>query len=180
MLHKTLSQETLAYSNPFMEIRHTHVDFGSFDKNYYVVHFGPRVGVVVVRDEKVLLVRQYRFLVDDLSWEIPGGKIDDGESAEIAAVRECREETGVICRSLEKLLVYYPGLDNVQNRTTILFSNNVELPDHFVAVESEVVDMAWIPIATCMTMIANEIILDAMTITGILAYVNRSKTKPYV
>lgn len=171
MRHKTLSQETLAYSNPFMEIRHTRADFGSFAKNYYVVHFGPRVGVVVVRDEKVLLVRQYRFLVDNLSWEIPGGKIDGGESAEVAAVRECREETGIICRDLKKLVVYYPGLDNVQNRTTVLFTESAVVPETFSPDESEVEEIAWIPVTDCLAMITDEVILDALTITGILAYV---------
>jgi 8-oxo-dGTP pyrophosphatase MutT (NUDIX family) len=154
-----------------MDIRHTRADFGVFSKDYYVVHFGPRVGVVVVRDGKILMVRQYRFLVNDLSWEIPGGKVDDGETPEMAAVRECYEETGATCHNLRKLVVYYPGLDNVQNRTTVLCTENVDLPSAFNSNETEVEEIAWVAVDECMKMIADERILDALTVTGILAYV---------
>lgn len=157
------------YANPFMEIRHTHADFGAFRKNYYVVHFGPRAGVVAVRDGCILLARQYRFLENNLSWEIPGGKVDDAESPEIAATRECQEETGVIVRNLKKLAVYYPGLDNVQNRTTIFWSSDLEIGP-FTPEQSEVEEIHWIPVAECIRMIKDEEILDALTVTGILAY----------
>src|SRR5712691_7998034 len=115
-----LSAQTTAHRNPFMEIRHTKADFGTFSKDYYVVHFGPRVGVVALHEGKVLLVRQYRFLVNDLSWEIPGGKVELDESPDVAGARECLEETGVLCRDLKRLVAYYPGLDNVESRTTLL------------------------------------------------------------
>ena len=51
------------------------------------------VAYAVVRDERdrVLLVRR----ADDGNWELPGGRIDIGESASDAAVREVSEEAGV-------------------------------------------------------------------------------------
>ncbi|MEX2187659.1 MAG: (deoxy)nucleoside triphosphate pyrophosphohydrolase [Pirellulales bacterium] len=36
-------------------------------------------------------------------WEFPGGKIGAGETAESAAIRECREETGLVVRVAEEL-----------------------------------------------------------------------------
>jgi 8-oxo-dGTP diphosphatase len=54
----------------------------------------PAVGVVVLRGEDVLLVR--RGTPPRLGqWSLPGGRIEWGETAEAAALRELKEETGV-------------------------------------------------------------------------------------
>jgi ADP-ribose pyrophosphatase len=164
------SKEVIVHSNPFLDIRHTNVDFGNFHKDYYVVDFGPRAGVVVVNEDNILLVKQYRFLIDENSWELPGGKVDPGELAEIGLIRECREETGILCRNLQKLIVYYPGLDNVENRTTIFFTDDFDTAFEFKSEEKEVVELEWTSLTECLRMIREEIILDAMTVAGILAY----------
>jgi len=164
------SAPTVVHSNRFMQIRHTHADFGPFSKDYYVVHFGPRVGVVAINDGKLLLIRQYRFLVNDLSWEIPGGKVEPDESPESAAARECLEETGVSCRHLRKLVAYYPGLDNVENRTTLVYTEDVQKPKNFVKNAAEVEEVAWVPLQECLDMVFSEKILDALTVVGVLSY----------
>lgn len=166
----TFSAPATVHSNPFMDIRHTRADFGTFGKDYYVVHFGPRVGVVAINDGHLLLVRQYRFLVDGFSWEIPGGKVEPGESPETAGARECAEETGVTCGKLRKLVAYYPGLDNVENRTTLLYTDDVTLPREFVRNAAEVEEIAWVPFRDCLRMVFEEKILDALTVVGILSF----------
>lgn len=55
--------------------------------------------------DHLLLVRQYRFPVNMMIYELPAGLIDEGETVEEAAVRECYEETGLI------LNVYHGGSD---------------------------------------------------------------------
>jgi 8-oxo-dGTP diphosphatase len=56
-------------------------------------------GGVVLRDGRVVLVHRPRY--DD--WSLPKGKLDPGETAEQAAVREVEEETGLRCRPLREL-----------------------------------------------------------------------------
>lgn len=174
-MKKSASPPRLDYSNPFMDIRHTRADFGAFQKDYYVVDLGPRAGIVALREGCVLLTRQYRFLIDDYSWEIPGGRVDTGESPEVAAVRECVEETGIRCTELQPLVVYYPGLDNFNNRTTLFFSEKIEVAAPFVADDSEVVEINWMAVDTCLDMIFRGEIMDALTVTGMLAYQARMK-----
>lgn len=53
--------------------------------------------VAITSDNKILLVSQYRPPLDSTCLELPAGLIDKGESPEIAAVRELREETGFGC-----------------------------------------------------------------------------------
>ncbi len=60
------------------------------------VVLGPdAAGMVVAHpDRGVLMIWRHRFMPDTWGWEIPGGAVDDGEVAELAARRECLEETG--------------------------------------------------------------------------------------
>ncbi len=65
-------------------------------------------GGVVLRDGQVALVHRPRY--DD--WSLPKGKLDPGESAEQAAVREVEEETGLRCRLVREL----PSIEYRDNR----------------------------------------------------------------
>jgi 8-oxo-dGTP diphosphatase len=54
----------------------------------------PCVGVVCLRGDEVLLIRRGRPPLEG-EWSLPGGRIEAGERATDAALRELREETGV-------------------------------------------------------------------------------------
>lgn len=59
------------------------------------------VGVVALTEEgTVAMVRQYRTPLDAVTVEIPAGKLDPGETPEVAARRELREETGFTAEEL--------------------------------------------------------------------------------
>lgn len=45
--------------------------------------------------EKIVLIRQYRYPLGDYLYELPAGLIDLGETPDIAAIREMKEETGL-------------------------------------------------------------------------------------
>ena len=75
-----------------------------------------RVAAAVVWDgDRILLTQRPPGGALGLLWEFPGGKLEPGESPEVAVVREVREELGVEARVLEQLHVerhsYAHGLD---------------------------------------------------------------------
>jgi ADP-ribose pyrophosphatase len=77
-----------------------------------VVRHSGSVAVVAVQDDgRVVLVRQYRYPVDDRLWELPAGRLDPGESPEQAAQRELQEEIGHRAEELRKIAFFYttPG-----------------------------------------------------------------------
>lgn len=45
--------------------------------------------------DKIVLIRQYRYPLDDYLYELPAGLIDEGETPQQSAVREMKEETGL-------------------------------------------------------------------------------------
>ena len=169
-MRRTTSTPRLDYRNPFMDVVHTKANFGEFQKDYYVIELGPRAGIIAVRNGAVLLTRQYRFLIDAQSWEIPGGRVDKGETPEVAAARECVEETGIECSNLERLVEYYPGLDNFNNRTTIFASTHTRMVAEFKGEPSEVTEIRWFPLDAALKMVFSGEILDALTVTALLAY----------
>jgi 8-oxo-dGTP pyrophosphatase MutT (NUDIX family) len=167
---KATSKPRVQYRNQFMQVVHTRADFGDFRKDYFVIELGPRAGILAISAGKVLLTKQYRFLIDGHSWEIPGGRVDHGESPEVAATRECLEETGIECTNLQRLVEYYPGLDNFNNRTTVFASTETRKVTDFAAEPAEVTEIRWFTVASALNMVFSGEILDALTVTALLAY----------
>jgi len=166
-----ISPRTLVYENPRQRVYRVEAKFRDFTKEFFVTNFGPRVGLVVIRDGHVLLCEQYRLLINAPSWEIPGGRVDDGETPETAATRECLEETGYRCLNPRPLVLLQPGLDTVENATHIYFSDEIAgapEPDQIHANEIERCD--WWPVDRCLDMISRREIVDNLTVSGLLAY----------
>ncbi|WLD94307.1 NUDIX hydrolase [Alkalihalobacillus sp. AL-G] len=64
------------------------------------------VKILVVNDENIILVKQYREQIQRYTIELPGGKVKRGETSSEAAVRELAEETGIQTDSLIDLGSY--------------------------------------------------------------------------
>jgi len=70
------------------------------------------VAGILDRDRKILICRRRADQPHALKWELPGGKIEPGESPEVALVRELREELGIEATAGAELMRYeftYPG-----------------------------------------------------------------------
>jgi len=166
-----IRQRHLVFTTPYQNIYRVIAQFDDFTKEYFVNEYRTRAGLVVDRDSEILLVRQYRLLIDGMSWEIPGGAADEGETAEQAAVRECLEETGVRCFNPQPLLFYHMGLDTIYNPTSLFYSTEVaeELEPHSIHTQ-EVSGWEWIPLERCIDMIFCQQIVDSFSITALMAY----------
>jgi ADP-ribose pyrophosphatase len=74
-----------------------------------IVRHAPSVVIIPFEaDDQIVLIRQYRASVDRELWELPAGRVDDNESHEEAARRECEEEIGRVPDRLEHLAALYP------------------------------------------------------------------------
>jgi ADP-ribose pyrophosphatase len=74
-----------------------------------IVRHPPAVVLIPIdADGRVILIKQYRAAIDRETWELPAGSLDEGESPEAAAARECEEEIGRTPHRLERLGAWYP------------------------------------------------------------------------
>lgn len=65
------------------------------ESSFFVVENPDWVNIIALtKDEKVVMIEQFRHGTEEIILEIPGGMIDDGENPEVAARRELVEETG--------------------------------------------------------------------------------------
>jgi len=82
---------------------------GNRAKREVVVHPGGVGVVAVTNDKKVVMVRQYRYPLEEELLEIPAGKLDEGEDPFKCAVRELSEETGYTANKWVDLGKMYPS-----------------------------------------------------------------------
>lgn len=93
---RTLESEYF-YKTPFGNLRRDKCALpnGIVIDNYYVNEYSDWVNAVVItKDNKIVLVEQYRYAGDDYFLEVPAGKIEENETFEEGILREVREETG--------------------------------------------------------------------------------------
>lgn len=94
-------------------------------------------------EQRVLIVHRPQY--DD--WSFPKGGVDAGESLEEAALREVREETGIVCRINREIAttryLYRTRKGNLRPKTVHYFL--MEQTDGYIQVDGEEVDIAeWV------------------------------------
>ena len=103
---KTLSTKQV-YDNPWIEVSHREViNPGGGEGIYGMVHFkNIAIGILPLDEENnTWIVGQYRYTLEEYSWEIPEGGGIIGVDPLLSAQRELKEETGLVARSWTKIL----------------------------------------------------------------------------
>ncbi|WP_030906033.1 NUDIX hydrolase [Streptomyces sp. NRRL F-5126] len=95
---------------------------------------------VIVHTGRVLMVRR-RVREGSLSWQFPAGKVEPGETRDVAAVREAREETGLAVAAVERL---GERVHPETGRRMSYFACEVLGGTACIAAPEEVADLAWL------------------------------------
>ena len=122
---------------------------GKLATREYMSHPGA-VGVVPFLDkDTIVMVRQYRHPVGEVTLELPAGKLDARESVLSCIKRELAEETGYTARKFTPLIQYWP---------TPAFAD-----------EDEFLEVVRLPFKKAVEMVRRGKIRDSKTVVGLLA-----------
>ncbi len=110
-LRPVVKDSTIAFSGRVFTVAVDTVEFpdGRTVRMDAVRHRGSVILIPMPAPDRIVLIRQYRYVVDRWLWELPAGSLDPGESPETAALRECHEEIGKIAGKAERLATYFPS-----------------------------------------------------------------------
>ena len=134
-------------------------------KRSVVRHAGSAVMMAMDNKKRILLVRQYRLPAEDYMWELPAGKVDDGEKLMQAAKRELTEETGYKARKWTKLVSFFASPGYVQERMTIFLATDLTKGEP-TPMDDERIETRWFKRKEIAQMIRDGEIQDGKTIIG--------------
>lgn len=139
---------------------------GKTGKYYFVSTGGSSMVVPITDDGKVILTRQYRYLVDMESIEFPAGGVKDGQTYEECAHAELMEETGYRAGKLEYVGEFVP-MNGVTNEICKVFiARNLVKGETNLEETEEGMECLRVMIEEAEKMIKDNIIKDGMTLAS--------------
>jgi ADP-ribose pyrophosphatase len=133
-----------------------------------VRHSRSVVLVPVPEPGKLILVRQYRYAVNAFLWELPAGSVDEGESPEEAARRECHEEIGLVPSTTVRLGAMYPTPGYCDEEMVFFRLSGLEKTDEQAAVdEDEDIETKVFDLRDVREMLRRGEIQDMKTLVGL-------------
>ena len=104
-----MKNDKIIYKGPIFTLHQFDVEINGKTYQRDVLDHCPAVALLVVKDHQILFVKQFRYGIGEETIEIPAGLIDEGETPEVAAIRELEEETGLGAKKLTLFNTLYPG-----------------------------------------------------------------------
>ncbi|MCF0107375.1 MAG: NUDIX hydrolase [Holdemanella sp.] len=126
------------------------------------------VSMLVLKDDKILLVKQYRCGIEMDTLELPAGKLEYGENPLECAIRELNEETGLQSDEFVFIQKMAPIPAYGQEIVYIYEAKDVyEANERFAMDEDEDLELYWIPLNDAYEMTLNGQIIDSKTVIAI-------------
>lgn len=171
MIEKTLNSE-LKYHGKIMDVYRDDVELSDGTKTLREVVKKPNaVGIAAIKEDKILMVKQFRYAVGEAMLEIPAGKIDEGETPLECAKRELEEETGYTAQTWQPLGFVYVSAGFTNEKIHLFLAENLTYkqakPD-----AGEILECYEYPLKDVLDMINSDEINDAKTICALMRAFN--------
>jgi 8-oxo-dGTP pyrophosphatase MutT (NUDIX family) len=166
----TVHGERPIYTSPWVNLHLADIEVPEGPRfEHHVVRMPfPAVGTILHRpDAGILMLWRHRFITDTWGWEIPAGRVEDGETLEEAARRESLEETGWSAGPLRQLFGYDYAHGVSDGRFVIFLARGAaEVGPPVDVAEAE--RIAWLPLPEVRHLVAGGRVVDGLTLTALL------------
>src|SRR5580700_4286897 len=167
---KLISSTELIHTPIFHVTSDRAIDPDGFEiKRAIVQHGGSAVMMPIDDRRRVLLVRQYRLPARRFMWELPAGRVDEGETPLQAAKRELVEETGYRAKTWKKLAEFFPSPGFLAEKMTIYLATGLKAGEA-KPMEDERIETRWFTSRELDDEIRTGKIVDAKTMIGFLRW----------
>jgi len=140
---------------------------GTLAERELVEHNGGVAVLAFDEDGKILMVEQYRKPYDELTIEIPAGKLEPGENPEECGMRELHEETGYIADEMELLFIMYPTPGYCSEKLYIYRAKGLTKAEQMLD-DDEYLNVQRYSIDDAYEMVCEQKIRDAKTVCAVL------------
>lgn len=168
---KTLNGK-LIYDNPWIRLDEYQVINPSGGEGIYgkVSFKNKAIGIIPIDGElNTWLVGQYRYTINEYSWEIPMGGVPLSEDSEAGALRELKEETGLTAKRLDFITKIHTSNSVTDEAGTIYLATELtEGEANFDETEELIIKK--IPFRQALEWVLEGKITDSLSMTGILKH----------
>ena len=167
----TTLSSTEKYDNPWINVtEYQVVNPGGGQGIYGKVSFKNKaIGIVPLdEDNNTWLVGQYRYTLNEYSWEIPEGGAPLQEDILVAAQRELKEETGIVAAHWEKIMRFHTSNSVTDEEAFIFLATDLSFGEpELEETESDLV-VKKLPFTEALNMVMDSQITDSMSVAGLL------------
>lgn len=164
-------KSTMIYEGPVFGVRRDEVlePNGVRAIREVITHPGSVVVLPVLKDGRIVMIRQYRHATRQHLWELVAGRIDEGETVKKAAARELHEETGYQAKRLSVFLDIFPTPGFLEERMYILLAEGLT-EGKAQPEEDEEIEVRVFGVKELKQMIRRGRLRDGKSIAGLLYY----------
>ena len=145
---------------------------GRETKREVIRHPGAAAIVPLIAPGVVVLIKQFRYCVGKVLWEIPAGTLEEGETPMECAERELIEESGYRAGKLEPMGGFFPAPGFCTEYLSVFLATELE-PCASAPDADEVISAHKVSLDEALRMIDDGEIVDAKTIVGLLKLLRR-------
>jgi ADP-ribose pyrophosphatase len=128
------------------------------------------------KDPWIVVERQYRHAANQFLWELPAGKLEEGEDPLAGAKRELEEETGYRAKKWKPLVEYFASPGFLGESMKVFLAEGLVAGDAHPE-EDENIELRLVKLSEVLKMIAKGSILDGKTLTSVLLYARQTAGK---
>jgi len=127
------------------------------------------------KDPLIVMERQYRHAAGQYLWEVPAGRMDEGEERLAAAKRELKEETGYRAKKWTKLVRYFASPGFLGEWMQVFLAEGLIAGDAEPE-EDEQLEVLLVPLSEVLRKIDEGKILDGKTLVSVQLYARNRTT----